>query len=118
MVDRSYLDGRFDEFEWGLQTVCPDTRVFLRSRAADALEAARREDPASWDPSPGGWRFLLKCKTDSELLAVSGIGRRRLRAIRSLAPHYHWVNEPDGTPHRDRLRPPPPKGRHPWWLLP
>lgn len=117
-VDRAYRNGRFHEFEWGLRWECVGHRPFLRSGAAGPLEAARLDHPEDWDVTAGGWRALLKWRSDSELLGVPGIGRQRLRAIRTLAPRHRWASEPDGAPHRDRLRPPPPKGAHPWWLLP
>jgi hypothetical protein len=60
------------------------------------------------------WPFLSKlCQmTDDEVLALPGVGRDGLRAVRRIAPYW------GPRPHRDRLRPPRPKERHPWWLLP
>lgn len=113
----AFHEGRFVEFLSEVRRGAAGRR-FLLSGAPVALEEARRRSPEWWDPAPGGWRFLLKCMTDTELLAVPGIGRRRLRAIRAVAPRAPWQTEDDGTPHRDHLAPPPSRGQHPWWLLP
>lgn len=113
-----YWDGRFHEFVTELGDRGRAGWWFRVTGCDGALERARRAGAGVWDPVAGGWRFLLSWMSDSELLAVPGIGRRRLRAIRAVAPRSRWACEPGGEPHRDRLRPPPPNGRHPWWLLP
>lgn len=61
-----------------------------------------------------GWPFVSRlCQmTDDDILRIPGVGKHGLRAVRRVAPYR------GGTPQRARLRPPRPKGRHPWWLLP
>ena len=83
LIRQAIRDGRFYEFVSGLSDH-PAGYAFRVSGADGALGLARCLAPDDWDPSAGGWRFLLSTKSDSELLATPGIGRRRLRAIRAV----------------------------------
>jgi hypothetical protein len=112
-----YWDGRFDEWCWEVRR--HDGLAvwrFVVSHVEDVLWEAQHQDRDRWTPDFNGWTSLLRWSSDSELLALPGMGLRRLRALRGIAPRFPWVTEPDGEPHRDRLKAPPSRVRHPWWL--